>query len=138
MERTKTGHNQRLALPPSLVEILRWHALRLPAGPMRESDLLFPSATGGYHSRSFLDKPLRRVARAIGVEKTLTPRGMRRTFQDLARTAQVKDIVTRAISGHTSSEMQDLYSTVSAEEIRVNLARLASVCGFEELPGTRG
>ncbi len=42
MNTTKTGHRQRIALPPELVEILRWHADTLPEGPMAESDLLFP------------------------------------------------------------------------------------------------
>ena len=41
---------------------------------------------------------------------------MRRTFQDLARAAEVKDLVTRAISGHATETMQHHYSTVAAEE----------------------
>ena len=35
----------------------------------------------------------------IGLTKHVSPKAMRRTFQDLARAAEVKDIVTRAISG---------------------------------------
>jgi site-specific recombinase XerD len=130
MERTKTGRNQRLALPRELMDILRWHADNLSPGRMRDSDLLFPSETGGYRSRSSLDRPLRVVARAIGIEKTITPRAMRRTFQDLARAAQVNDIVTRAISGHATEEMQNLYSTVSIEEMRTSLAKVISIAGL--------
>ena len=32
--------------------------------------------------------------------KGITPRSMRRTFQDLARAALVNDFVTRAVAGH--------------------------------------
>src|SRR5262245_32825278 len=35
------------------------------------------------------------------VRDSVTPRAMRRTFQDLARAAEVQDIVTRSISGHS-------------------------------------
>jgi integrase len=131
MERTKTGRNQRIALPRELVEILRWHVANLP-GPMRESELLFPSETGRFRSRSALDKPFRRVALAVGLDKRVTPRAMRRTFQDLARAAEVEDIVTRAISGHATETMQRHYSTVSTEEIRAGVARVLSLAGFQE------
>jgi hypothetical protein len=51
----------------------------------------------------------------------VTPRCMRRTYQDLCRAANVADIVTRSISGHATPEMQRHYSTVSAEEQRAGL-----------------
>jgi hypothetical protein len=50
------------------------------------------------------------------LKKHVSPKAMRRTFQDLARAAQVKDIVTRAISGHATETMQHHYSTVAQEE----------------------
>jgi hypothetical protein len=46
MEGTKNGSRFRLGVPEELLEILRWHEANLPEGPMRESDLLFPSITG--------------------------------------------------------------------------------------------
>jgi integrase len=132
MERTKTGRNQRIALPRELVDILRWHVVNLPAGPIRDSELLFPSDTGGFRSRSALDKPFRRVALAVGLDKRVTPRAMRRTFQDLARAAEVEDIVTRAISGHATETMQRHYSTVSTDEMRSGLAKVISLAGMQE------
>jgi hypothetical protein len=57
---------------------------------------------------------------------------MRRTFQDLCRAAEVKDVVTRAISGHATEEMQHHYSTVASEEIRQNLAKVVSLAGFRK------
>ncbi len=41
-----------------------------------------------------LDKPLRFATLAIGQRKRVTPRAMRRSFQYLAREAQISDIVT--------------------------------------------
>lgn len=47
---------------------------------------------------------------------------MRRTFQDLAREANVRDVVTRAISGHATESMQRNYSTARDREITAGLA----------------
>ncbi len=122
---TKTGTTQRLTVPKELIDVLKWHVdTQLRPGPQQESDLLFPSETGGFRSRSVLDKPFRDVARAIGLKKTITPRAMRRSFQDLARTASVADVVTRSISGHATETMQRHYSTVSGREQREGLGRV--------------
>jgi hypothetical protein len=47
---------------------------------------------------------------------SLTQRALRRTFNDLARTAQVSDLVTRSINGRLTERMQQHYSTVNAAE----------------------
>ena len=107
METTKTKKRQKLFLPKELMEVLRWHVeQQIPERIRVESDLLFPSETGGFRSRSILDKPFRKVAAAINLGKLVTPRGMRRTYQDLARAAEMKDLVTRAISGHATEQMR--------------------------------
>ena len=135
VERLKQGKRGkirwlRVPLPSELVDILRWHVDRLPEGPMRESDLLFPSETGGYRAPSCLDKPIMAIAKAAKIGKHLSPRFMRRTFQDLGRAAQVHDLVVRAISGHASADMQQHYSTVAGEEVRAGLAKVISLAGF--------
>jgi hypothetical protein len=56
------------------------------------------------------------------LEKRVTPRGMRRTFQDLCRAAQVGDLVTRSISGHATEAMQRHYRTVAFDEQRRGIA----------------
>lgn len=132
MDTTKTKVHQRINLPEELMDILQWHVDQLPAGPMRESDLLFPSDVGGFRSCSCLDKPLREIAAACKLTKYLTPRGMRRTFQDLCRAAEVKDVVTRSVSGHLTKTMQDHYSTVNAQEQKQSIARVISLAGFKE------
>jgi integrase len=130
METTKTGRRLRIPLPLELTEILRCHVVSLPDGPMRDSELLFPSLTGGYRAPSCLDKPIREIATAAKIGKALTPRLMRRTFQDLGRAANVHDFVVRAISGHATTNMQEHYSSVSGDEVRKGLAKVLVLAGL--------
>lgn len=126
MDTTKQGTQHEISLPDELLEILRWHVAQL-RGKMAESPLLFPSDTGGFRSPSVLDKPFHEVTEAIKLGRPLTPRGMRRTCQDLMRRAQVHDTVTRSISGHASAVMQEHYSTASREEQGEAIGRVLSL-----------
>jgi integrase len=137
-DRTKTKRRLRIPLPEDLLAILRWHVDHLPDGPMRESELMFPSTTGAFRAASILDKPIRHIAKAAGITKHLSAKLMRRTFQDLGRAAQVHDFVTRAISGHATSVMQEHYSTVAADEVREGLARVISLAKFKQAHADRG
>src|SRR4051794_33243649 len=58
VETTKTKRKLRIPLPEDLVDILQAHADTLN-GRQGQSDLLFPSETGGYRTGSVLDKPIR-------------------------------------------------------------------------------
>ncbi len=71
-EATKNATRFRVTLPADVMAVLRWHADRLPAGPMRESDLLFPSETGGFRSPTVLDKPFKDVCRHLSLGKKVT------------------------------------------------------------------
>ena len=104
MEMTKQKTRYRITLPADLVTILQWHVDRLPPGPMQDSELLFPSETGRCRSPSALDKPFREVGKAIGLRKRITPRAMRRTFQDLARTADIEAIVRQKSCGPQTAD----------------------------------
>ena len=103
VDETKTPLDQEIPVPDALMRLLKEHVGALPPGPMQDSDLLCPATTGGMRSRSVLDKPFRHVLRDLGWTLRLTPRGMRRTFQDLARQANVHDFITRA---HRASRRQ--------------------------------
>ena len=127
VDHTKTKLDQDIPLPGSLMRALRAHVAALPPGPMRESPYLFPSITGGMRSRSVLDKPFRDVLEALGWTIKLTPKGMRRTFNDLARHAHVHDIILRAISGHQTERMQRHYSTAQHEEMRAAVGKVISI-----------
>lgn len=127
MESTKNGSDVVIALPQLFLDILRWHLLQLKTPTMRDSELLFPSRTGGFRSKNVLNKPFAKVSKAIGLPYVVSSRAMRRTFQDLARAAQVADVVTRSISGHHTERMQHHYSTVSADEQRHHLQNVIDV-----------
>jgi integrase len=133
MEATKQKTRYRITVPSDLVDILRWHADRLEPGPMRDSDLLFPSETGGFRAPSALDKPFAEVAKAIGLRKRITPKAMRRTFQDLARNADIEAIVRQRICGHSTDEMSELYSTVPQREIQAAVGAVISLARYRDL-----
>ncbi len=133
MRRTKTGRDLDIKVPKLLVDVLAWHAAtQLATDAQRESELLFPREDGGFRSASALKKPFADVAKAMGLAKRITPKAMRRSFQDLARAAKVCDVVTRSISGHATEQMQRLYSTVSDEEQAEGLGR---ILGLVQAPG---
>jgi integrase len=125
MRTTKQRHRYTIGLPLEAMDVLRWHVdtqFRTPE--QQASDLLFPGIDGGFRSTSVLLKPFAEVAQEVGLTKRITPRALRRTFNDLARAAQVQDVVTRSISGHLTEGMQRHYSTVSGDEQRRALARV--------------
>lgn len=131
-DRTKTKMRLRIPLPKGLMEILENHVKALPEELTSKSDLLFPSLTGGYQTASVLAKPIVAVAKAMEIQKHLSPYFMRRTFQDLCRAASVHDFVARSISGHATLEMQHRYSSVDGAEVRNGLAKVISLAGFRE------
>jgi integrase len=104
---------------------------------MRDSELLFPSETGGFPSASALDKPFREVGEAINLRKRITPRAMRRTFQDLARNADIETIVRQKICGHATQEMSDLCSTVPQKEIQAAVGAVVGRAGKAKRPPRR-
>jgi hypothetical protein len=127
MDHTKNKVDQEIPLPPAMMRVLREHVDSLPAGSMRNSDLLFPATHGGMRTRSVLDKPFQRVLRALGWNLKLTPKGMRRTFYDLARRAHIDSVVRRAIAGHLTASMKFKYSTAQIEEMRSAVGKVISI-----------
>jgi integrase len=125
MKTTKTGLRQRITVPPQVMDVLRWHTQsQLTTPEQKASELLFPAEDGSFRSPSFLKKAFPIVGGLIGLKKKFTPRGMRRTFNDLARTANVEALVTRSISGHLTEQMREHYSTVSPSEQRESIGRV--------------
>jgi site-specific recombinase XerD len=125
MRTTKQKRRYAIDLPTDVMAVLRWHIetqLRTPE--QQDSDLLFPSVTGGFRTQKVLNKPLAEVATELGIKKTVTQKALRRTFNDLARAAQVNDLVTRSISGHLTEQMQHHYSTVNGNEQREALTKV--------------
>jgi len=113
MNTTKTKLRQRINVPAEVIEVLREHEkTQLKTPEQVASDLLFPAANGGFLSKHCLRKPFAKVCGLIGLEMRFTPRGLRRTFNDLARMSNVEALVTKSISGHLTDRMRAHYSTV--------------------------
>jgi hypothetical protein len=69
----------------------------------------------------------------MGLNKKISARAMRRTFQDLAREANIDSIVQRSICGHATQEMSQLYSTVGQKEIQRAVGKVISISGYRQL-----
>ena len=78
-----------------------------------------------------------RVEALLGFKIHFTPRGLRRTFNDLARNAKVEAIITKSISGHQTDRMREHYSTVSAAEQRDSIGSLLGLLKHRAPPMTR-
>ena len=103
---------------------------------MRDSDLLFPAKSGGFRTSSVLTKVFDDVRGKLGLTKRITARAMRRSFQDLAREANIDAIVQRSICGHATAEMSELYSTVGQREIQRAVGKVISMAGYRQLTPT--
>jgi integrase len=130
---TKQKTRYVIELPAGVTEVLRWPVeTQFETPEQRDSDLLFPALTGSFRAPTVLNKPFATVSEAIALGYAFTQRGMRRTFNDLMRTAQVEAIVTRSISGHLTERMQDHYSTVSGAEQRASIAKVIDLMTPQE------
>jgi integrase len=132
MRTTKQKRRYAIDLPQEAMDVLRWHvATQLRTPEQESSNLLFPAVNGAFRSPSVLNKPLADVAEELELGKKITQRALRRTFNDLARAAQVNDLVTRSISGHLTESMQHHYSTVNGNEQREALAKVIRLFASE-------
>ena len=116
-------HCEQMALAQD--DDVTWHIeQQLHAPEQQDSDLLFPSTVGTFRSPTVLNKPFAEVAEDLGLP-AFTQRGMRRTYNDLARFAKVD----RLVSGHGTEEMEALYNSVAPEEQRDGIAKVISLIG---------
>jgi integrase len=128
MEMTKTNHDQVIKLPDFVMSVLRWHVdKQLTTRDMERSELLFPSEVGGFRSNSALTKPFGVIAKSMDLKKQISPKAMRRSFQDAMREAQVANVVVRSISGHLTDRMQQRYSTAQGHEQEDAIARIVDL-----------
>lgn len=135
METTKTGLRQRITVPAELIAILEWHCrTQLITPEQLGSELLFPREDGGFRTESCLKKAFAHVGGLIGLKKKFTPRGMRRTYNDLMRIAKVENLVIKSISGHLTDRMKDHYSTVSPVEQRESIRSVLRLVHFVPSP----
>ena len=132
MNTTKTDNRYPIGLPLDVMRVLRSHVDAFPWESGKTSNLLFPSRVAppkgkeGFIARSVLDRPFGTVSTLIGLPSRVTPRAMRRTYQDLCRDAKVPALVQQAVCGHDTDEMSEHYSTVRPDEMRAELSKLTS------------
>jgi hypothetical protein len=85
------------------------------------------STTGSYRAPTVLNKPFAEVWTEIALGKRFTQKGMRRTFQDLARGAGLREEVQNRICGHITDEMKERYSTVGQGEQRDAIGKVLTL-----------
>lgn len=109
---------------PELAEVLREHHKQLVATKAKglDSGYMFPSSTGSLRAPSSLDKAWDACLTKAGIQKRFTVHGLRYTFTDLVRLANVDAVVRRALTGHVTEQMQRKYSSVGLEEKRTAVA----------------
>jgi integrase len=123
---------------PELAEVLRQHRCRLQsmkAAELREQGLrvldvskldvdgwMFPSNKGTLRTPNSLDRAWAQCLAYAKIEKRFTVHGLRYTFTDLVRLANVDAVVRRALTGHVTEQMQRKYSSVGLEEKRAAIA----------------
>ena len=108
---------------PELAEILSAHRARLDAAAVEHPDLtkkgyMFPSSVGTLRTPNTLDRAWKSCLDKAKITKRFTVHGLRYTFTDLVRLANVDAVVRRALTGHVTEEMQRHYSTVGLDEKR--------------------
>jgi integrase len=139
-ERTKTGAVRRVPLAPVVVDVLREQRAALELRAREESiargeivavsEWVFPSDVGTPRYGTTIARPLRRAMVAAGIERRLTPHGLRRTLNDVLRVVASAD-VQKAITGHSSEAMRQHYAHVRVEERAAAIARVADVVRLE-------
>jgi hypothetical protein len=60
----------------------------------------------------------------LRLAKPISPKAMRRSFQDAMLEAQVANVVVRSISGHLTEQMQQRCSTARGHEQESAIARI--------------
>jgi len=91
-----------------------------------DGDWVFPSRTRTLKQTSSLVNAIKSSRKEAGVDARVTPHVMRYAFSDLLRTADVDPVVRRALVGHVTEEMQEHYSTVSVDEKREAMKKVAT------------
>ncbi len=117
---TKTNAPRVITLGEQAIATLREHCLTLPYTD--GSQILFPTSEGRYRNSASLYKALRVLGRNLGFPISLGPQVIRRSVVSLMRRNNADDSTVRAIVGHTSEEMTELYTGVSVSQKKEALA----------------
>lgn len=114
----KTKKSQRsVPMVTRLAEFLRAHRSRMLAEqhPGLDAGWIFPTQRGTLHRGTPLGPVIHKTVKRAGIDVHLTPHGLRRTFNDLARRVAAAQVV-RSIVGHVTETMTEHYSVIDAGE----------------------
>jgi integrase len=102
---------REIPVEPELAAALDEHRAMLLAdqAPGLAEGWMFPSSAGTLRVPNSLYKAWRRCMEVTGIERRFTVHGMRYTFTDLVRRANVDAVVRRALTGHVTERMQRHY-----------------------------
>lgn len=122
-------------IEPELAAVLRWQRERMVAlqAPGLAEGWMFPTSTGTLRQPHSLGHMWQRCMERIRIDKHFTVHGMRYTFTDLVRQANVDAVVRRALTGHVTEEMQHHYSSVGLAEKRAAVAGVHRLVPIGEL-----
>lgn len=125
---------------PELAEILRDHRQRMLREQAKglETGWMFPSTEGTLRTPNSLDRAWAKCLKHAKITKRFTVHGLRYTFTDLVRRANVDAVVRRALTGHVTEEMQRHYSTVGLDEKRAAIAGVLRLVPIERSGGVEG
>lgn len=110
-ETTKTKAWRTVPIPALLATVLQAHRDSHMHG-VRPEQFVFPSDTETPRHGSSLTKPFRLAAEAAGLDLTIGPQVLRRTFNTLLVLQGADRITVRAMMGHTSEQMTARYAGV--------------------------
>ncbi len=113
---------------PALPEVVGLWGLRRARGPV------FPTRNGTLHRGTPLIKVLTKACEAAKVIR-VTPHGLRRSFNNLARQG-TSLLVLQSITGHSTDTMSAHYSMVGHDEKTVVSRRVAGSIGVLEVSST--
>ncbi len=115
---------REVPLMPEIVDVLKDHRHRMEVerAPGYAAGWMFPSAEGTLRAPSSLERAWAKCLETAKVDKRFTVHGLRYTFTDLVRRANVDAVVRRALTGHVTEEMQRHYSTVGLDEKKTAVA----------------
>lgn len=113
----KTSKSLRdVPLLPEVGIALREHRRQLIASQrVNVAGWVFPTREGRLYKGTPLTKVMKRALAKAKIETHVTPHGLRRTFNNLARQVTPRQVV-KAITGHTTDSMFEHYSIVSSAE----------------------
>jgi len=111
------GSKRTIPMVPELAEILRAHRARMvrERHPGLANGYVFPTQEGTLHKGTPLGPVMRRAAKQAKIPTRITPHGLRRTFNNLARQVAGAQVV-RSIVGHVTEAMTEHYSVIYAQE----------------------